>query len=65
MKTILLCGATGFIGKNLLDHYSSNSNYKIKAVYNNRKPYKSLKNVEWVKCDLRDQKQIKQVMKND
>jgi len=64
LKTVLLCGATGFIGKNLLDHYSNNPDYKIKAVYNNRSPYKNSKNVEWVKCDLRDQRQIKQAMKN-
>jgi nucleoside-diphosphate-sugar epimerase len=32
MKTILICGATGFIGKNLLKHYSQ-KNYKIKATY--------------------------------
>ena len=53
MKTILICGATGFIGKNLVHHYSQNKNYKVKAVYNKRPPYQ-VENVSWIKCDLRD-----------
>lgn len=61
MKTILICGATGFIGKNLLAHYSKKQ-YKIKAVFNKRKPF-PCDGVEWVKCDLRDTSQVKKIMK--
>lgn len=60
MKTILICGATGFIGKNLLEHYSKKE-YKIRAVYNKRPPVEC-DGVEWVKCDLRNTDQVKQIM---
>jgi len=61
VKTILICGATGFIGKNLLEFYAS-KNYKIRATYRNRQPHKQYDNVEWVYCDLRDPVQIKKVI---
>lgn len=61
MKTILICGATGFIGKNLLDFYSK-KNYKIRATYFRREPVDGYPNVEWVRCDLRNPSEIKSVM---
>ena len=61
MKTILVCGATGFIGKNLVYHYNQNKDYKVKAVYNKRPPYQ-VENVSWVKCDLRDPNDIKKAL---
>ena len=61
MKTILICGATGFIGKNLVHHYSQNKKYKVKAVYNKRPQY-HVDNVSWIKCDLRDPNQIKEAL---
>ncbi len=63
MKTILICGATGFIGRNLLHHYSQ-KNYKIKATYFNRPIPCSYENVDWIQCDLRDQQQVKNILKN-
>ena len=62
MKTILICGATGFIGKNLLKFYS-NKGYKIKATYFKRGPlYDEYPDVNWVYCDLRDTTQVKKVL---
>tara|TARA_Y100000592_G_scaffold781_1_gene1275 strand:+ start:24277 stop:25227 length:951 start_codon:yes stop_codon:yes gene_type:complete len=58
VKTILICGATGFIGKNLLDYYSK-KDYKIKAVYRNRQPHKQYDNVEWIYGDLRNIEDIR------
>ena len=56
MLKILICGATGFIGRNLVNYFSSNPNYQIFAVHNNRKPY-DVKNaankITWIKADLR------------
>ncbi len=63
MKTILICGATGFIGRNLLRYYSGKK-YKIKATYFKRPALKSeYPNVEWIHCDLRDAKQVKEALK--
>ena len=61
MKTILICGATGFIGKNLLDFYSK-KDYKIRATHFRREPVDGYPNVEWVRCDLRNPSEIKSVL---
>jgi nucleoside-diphosphate-sugar epimerase len=63
-KTILICGATGFIGRNLLDFFYKNKNYKIKATYFKRPPLENYDGVEWIKCDLRVQEQVQNVLKN-
>lgn len=64
MKKILICGATGFIGRNLVSYYSS-KNYQIKATYFNSEPLeKDYPNIEWVQCDLRDAKQVRSVLNN-
>lgn len=62
MKTILICGATGFIGRNLLNFYS-NKDYKIRATHFKRPVVDGFKNVEWVKCDLRNPEDVKKIMK--
>ena len=43
MKKILICGATGFIGKNITLGFSKNKNYEIHAVRFNRPPYETSK----------------------
>lgn len=61
MKTILICGATGFIGRNLLDYYTKKKEYRIRAVHFKSQPV-SCEGVEWVQCDLRDSESIKKVL---
>jgi len=61
MKKILICGATGFIGRNLLNFYSKNKNYSIRATHFKRKPV-AYENVEWIRCDLRDPAQVKNAL---
>ena len=52
-KTIILvCGATGFIGKNVLKYFASKKEYKVHAIYNVKKKIK-LHNVQWHNLDLR------------
>ena len=63
-KTILICGATGFIGRNLLDYYHNSTDYKIKATHFKRPKLEGYEEVEWVKCDLRDSSQVKNILKN-
>lgn len=62
MKNILICGATGFIGRNLLDYYHKQGKYKIRATYFNRPAIKEYKDVEWIHCDLRDAEQVKKAL---
>ena len=60
---ILICGATGFIGKNLTIYFSRKKKFKIFAVYNKKKPFKC-KGVKWIKCDLRNSKKVSKLIKN-
>ena len=64
MKNILICGATGFIGRNLLEFYNK-KDYNITATYFKTESVISnqeYKNVKWVKCDLRNPDDVKFVM---
>lgn len=60
MKTILVCGATGFIGRNLVEHFSKDPNYNVKAVYHLRPPFEC-ENITWVYADLNNKEDIKRV----
>ena len=61
-KKILICGATGFIGRNFINKFKLNDKYKIIAVYNNKKPIPT-KNISWIKADLRKYKDCERVTK--
>ena len=64
MKKILICGATGFIGKNITLSLSKNKNYEIHAVRFKRPAYKTSDNVKWHKADLRKPASIDKLIKN-
>jgi len=64
MKKILICGATGFIGKNITLGLSKNKNYEIHAVRFKRPAYKTSDNVKWHKADLRDPASVDKLIKN-
>lgn len=53
---IILTGATGFIGTNLLKKLSSKSNYKILCISRSNLHKKNSKNIFFVKSDLSDLK---------
>ena len=60
---VLICGATGFIGRNLVEFFSKKKNIKITATYNKRPKYKT-KGVRWIKCDLRNEKKVNKILKD-
>jgi len=62
-KKILICGGTGFIGRNLVENLSKNKNYQVYATYNTTKKIK-IKNVKWIKGDLRKDSFSKKITKN-
>ena len=62
MKTILICGATGFIGRNLVEHYSKDN--KVIAIWNTRVPNFSHPNVTWKRADLRSSESLKDIFTN-
>jgi nucleoside-diphosphate-sugar epimerase len=62
-KNLLVCGGTGFIGRNILLNLSKDSKYNLYAVYNQRKPFKNNK-IKWIKSDLRNSHKVSEVTKN-
>lgn len=61
---ILVCGGTGFIGKNLILYLLKNKKNIIHATYFKSKPFLKSKNINWIKVDLRKNSQVKRIMKN-
>lgn len=53
MSRIVICGATGFIGRNLTEHYAKLGTHEVIAVAHLRPAY-ALPGVRWVEADLRD-----------
>ena len=65
-KRLLILGATGFIGRNLLEYYIiKNDEYNIRATYFNTLPLKHYGHgVEWVYADLRNEKYVKNALRD-
>jgi len=62
MKTIVVCGATGFIGRNLLEHFARIGGSRVVGVHHERPPFQ-LAGVEWVKADLTQLADAKRVVR--
>ena len=60
-KTILVCGATGFIGRNIIEHFANNENYKVIGVYHKRPPFFH-EGVSWLQADLTNPVQVYSVL---
>ncbi len=61
-KKVLICGATGFIGRNLTEQLSKRSDLEIHAVRFQRPGY-ACSNVTWHRVDLRNPDEIEKVIK--
>ena len=62
-KNILICGSTGFIGRNLIEFFNQKKQFNVIGVYNKKKPIKKISNTNWVKADLRNYKDCLKVTK--
>lgn len=63
-KTMLLCGATGFIGRNLLEHFKDSREYKLRAVIHKKPaPRPKPAGVEFVKADLTKAADVARVLR--
>lgn len=61
MKKLLICGGTGFIGRNLAEYYAFSGKYEVYATYFSSTP-PSLKGVKYVHADLTNRDDVKQVL---
>jgi GDP-L-fucose synthase len=61
-QKILICGATGFIGRNLTEQLSQRSDLEVHAVRFNRPEY-ACPNVTWHHADLRNPEAVERVVK--
>ena len=63
-KTILICGATGFIGRNMLEYFIEDGNYNIRAVWHMPSDLTDIysDNVEWINADLTKKEDVKKVL---
>ena len=59
---ILVTGASGYVGKNLINFLSNNKNFNIFALQN-KKNYKNYKNIKFFKIDL-TKKKIDEIIKD-
>jgi GDP-L-fucose synthase len=56
-RKLLICGATGFIGRNLVEAFAGNPEFDVIAVWHRRPPYE-IDNVTWRQADLTDGEQV-------
>lgn len=61
MKKVLICGATGFIGRNLAERFASNPEYDVTATYNVR-PVFNDDRIRFVHADLTQRKDVERVV---
>jgi GDP-L-fucose synthase len=61
-KKVLVCGATGFIGRNITEQLSKRSDLEVHAVRFKRPEY-DCPNVIWHQADLKNPEDIERVMK--
>ena len=62
---ILICGATGFIGRNLVEFFGQDRSNRLRLVFHQRDPFdvSHLKaDVEWVEADLLDPIAVEKLM---
>jgi GDP-L-fucose synthase len=58
---VLICGATGFIGRNIAESFVQDIECEIWGVYNKRPPFE-LEGLNWVRADLTNENDINNIM---
>jgi GDP-L-fucose synthase len=58
---ILVCGATGFIGRNIAESFANREGFKVIGVFNKRPKYNH-PNLEWVSADLNKPEDVNRVL---
>lgn len=61
-KKILVCGATGFIGRNIAEYYAGKDNYEVYGTYLRSEPLNN-PGIKMVKVDLTDKGEVNSIVK--
>lgn len=62
-KRVLICGASGFIGRNIAEELSKDGRYTVTGTYLSSEPFNN-PNINLVKIDLRDAVQVGRIVKD-
>jgi nucleoside-diphosphate-sugar epimerase len=60
-KKILVCGATGFIGRNVAEHLSQRDDFEVYGTYLNSEPYENSK-INFLNANLKNEQDVKEVV---
>ena len=60
-QKILVCGATGFIGRNIAEHFSKLEGFEVYGVHNKRPTYE-FPNLNWIKADLNNTADVDKIL---
>ena len=59
---LLICGGTGFIGRNLVEHFSGKEAFEVYATHFHRESYPTA-NVKWIQTNLNKREDIEKAIK--
>jgi GDP-L-fucose synthase len=60
-KRFLICGATGFIGRNVAEFFAQRDDMEVVGVFHERQPYEN-PGIEWVQADLTNTEDVEKIM---
>jgi GDP-L-fucose synthase len=61
-KRLLVCGATGFIGRNLIEYFAQDSRFEVYGTYYNCPPFKK-EGVIWIEADLTNKDDVNKAIR--
>ncbi|MBI3453600.1 MAG: NAD(P)-dependent oxidoreductase [Rhodospirillales bacterium] len=61
-KKILVCGATGFVGRNIAEQFAGRADYEVVGVHNKRPPFDH-PGLSWIKADLTNPADVERAVK--
>lgn len=62
VKKLLVCGGTGFVGRNVSEYFAKKSDFEVYATYFNSKPFDNSK-INFVKSDLTEKSDVDESVK--
>lgn len=60
-EKVLVCGATGFIGRNIAESFAEKDNFEVYGTYLKSPPFKN-SNIEMIKADLTDRNTVDRIV---